>query len=135
MSIFIENQESLHIEGVIERIIYENQENGFNILLIQDLEKDEMITVTSTRPKIFEGMSIRFYGHWVDHKKYGKQFKSSHSLEIKPRSKESLIRFFSSGLISGIGEATAKRIVDFFGENSGCLRDGAGGRTFLNRAQ
>ncbi len=102
----------IKIEGVVEDIIYKNEENSYTVLEL-DHEGTPIVCV-GTLPFIQPGESVIFYGEYVNHKNYGKQFKVS-SMETKePETEDNIIAFLSGGLIKGIGAVTATRIVERF---------------------
>lgn len=103
-------------EGYIQRIIYKNEENGYAVFLVEE-EKDELIYVGSVFG-IGEGMFIVAEGEIINHPQYDIQFKIT-SCEIKmPNDTISIEKYLGSGIIKGIGEILAKRIVNKFKEDS-----------------
>ena len=100
----------MKISGVVEGVVYRNDENGYSVLNLSG-----GTTAIGFFPYIVAGNEIDLVGDWVSNAKYGKQFKVAEH-EIKPPSNiEQIRQFIGSGLISGIGEKTAKLIVDTFG--------------------
>lgn len=102
----------LEIEGEIESIIYQNETNSYVVANFQ-LE-DEIITIVGYLPFINIGDTLKLYGKYVEHKDYGKQFKVDTFEKLMPRTLASLEKYLASGSIKGVGEATSKRIVDKF---------------------
>ena len=114
----------MNIHGVIERITYFNQENGYTVLRLQP-DKDEakklpgvnlqgLITVVGNLPEIAPGESVRFQGDFVAHPKHGMQFSATSFEKVKPYTIAGIERYLGSGLIKGIGPQLAKRIVKHF---------------------
>ena len=103
---------ALEIEGEIEEIIYQNEQNGYTVAEF-NLE-DELITIVGYLPFIHVGDTLKLYGKYVDHKDYGTQFKIDTFEKLMPKTLGSLQRYLASGSIKGVGEATSKRIVDTF---------------------
>lgn len=103
-------------EGTVDEIIYQNEENGYTVMEFYTKEKD--ITVVGFFSYVFEGDHLKLSGNFVTHKEYGEQFKCEYYERVMPRSKEEILRFLGSGLIKGVGMATAKKIVDQFGEDT-----------------
>ncbi|MBR1897585.1 MAG: Flp pilus assembly complex ATPase component TadA, partial [Oscillospiraceae bacterium] len=101
------------IEGTVDTVRYRNEDNGYAVLF---LESDgELVTVTGDFGDIEEGEGLTAYGHYASHPRYGPQF-ITESFERKlPDTADSIRRYLSSGVIKGIGEALANRIVDVFG--------------------
>ena len=64
---------NITLNGVIERIVYQNEVNGFTVARIRDTEKDDLITITGSLPSIKVGETISITGEWTEHKKWGRQ--------------------------------------------------------------
>ena len=106
----------MKLEGVIESIIYKNLETGFTIVRVQN-GKDEMVA-SGKFPVVGEGEKVVLEGEKVMHPKYGEQFKVTHVKLEKPTTSAQIIKYLSSGLISGVGPVTATNIVNMFGERT-----------------
>src|SRR5947207_13038601 len=109
------------IEGVIEDIIFYNAENGYTVLSLEPTRArpsgDESIIVVGRLLELQPGEMVRFTGTWTTHRDYGEQFKAE-SMHLVTATKDSIQRFLTSGLIDGIGEQTARKIVDHFGDKA-----------------
>ena len=103
------------LEGVVERITYSNQENGYTIARLQPAEGRELVTIVGSLPSLNVGESLRLEGRWINHPRFGQQFQVERYQMVLPASAEGIRRYLGSGLIKGIGPVTAKRIVDYFG--------------------
>ena len=105
--------------GIIQRVTYHNNENGWTVLKVSPLDKPhELKTVTVHQANVFAGATMEFEGEWTQHPKYGEQFKSHSSFERKPASASALEKYIGSGLIYGVGPKIAKRIVKYFGKET-----------------
>jgi exodeoxyribonuclease V alpha subunit len=104
------------IQGIIEDIVFQNEENGYVVAKIR--EKNNNITIVGCIPYISEGQNLKLTGEWVLHQQFGQQFKVHICEEIIPDSIASIERYLASGVISGIGPVTAKKIVEKFGEQT-----------------
>ncbi|MCJ7856909.1 ATP-dependent RecD-like DNA helicase [Lachnospiraceae bacterium NSJ-143] len=104
------------LTGTVEDIIYSNSENGYTVFSIEN-EDDEVVCV-GTVPDIHTGESVKLTGSWTMHSTYGLQFQVLYYEKTMPESVEGIEKYLSSGIISGIGKKTAKRIVERFGEAS-----------------
>ncbi len=105
--------------GVIQRVTYHNRENGWTVLRVTLIDKPhELKTVTVHQANVFAGATMEFEGEWVQHAKYGEQFKSHSTFERKPSSASALEKYIGSGLIYGVGPKIAKRIVKHFGKDT-----------------
>ena len=107
----------MEIEGQIEEFIYQNETNDYSIAVFA-LSDEEYITVVGYLPFISVGDCLKLYGKMVVHQEYGEQFKIERFEKIMPQTAESLGKYLASGTIKGIGPATAKKIIDRFGEET-----------------
>ncbi len=107
----------LEISGVIESVIYHNQDNGYCVFRLVDEYKEDIICVAYT-PTIKEGEFVSLFGDFTTHPKHGEQFKVKQIEKILPSSAKGIENYLSSGIIKGIGSATAKKIVKKFGEDT-----------------
>ena len=101
------------LQGMVSDIVFKNEENGYTIAYLAN-ENDE-ITIVGCMPTLSVGESIEVEGKWVNHKTYGSQFEVQTFIPVTPSSLEGIYVYLSSGMIHGIGEKMAKRIVDKFG--------------------
>lgn len=111
-----------YFSGTVERIVFENPNNFFRILLLDiedtDAEFDDFeIIVTGTMADIMEGQDYTFWGTLVQHPKYGEQLKVTRYERAKPTSK-GLVKYFASDHFKGIGVKTAQKIIDLYGDNT-----------------
>lgn len=106
----------MEIKGQISEIIYQNEINSYTIA---EFETDEELTVVvGYLPFINKGDSLKLLGNFVNHPDYGRQFKIQTFEKIMPETLEALEKYLAGGIIKGVGPATAKRIVDKFGEET-----------------
>lgn len=107
------------LAGVVERITYHNEQNGWTVLKISPFrEPGRLVTVVVHQAQIFAGASMEFHGQWVQHPQHGEQFKAEQALEKKPATTAALEKYLGSGLIKGVGPVTAQRIVKHFKEKT-----------------
>ncbi len=104
------------LRGTVEYITFHNEQNGFTVLELST--DDELITVVGTFPMISVGENLLLVGTYDVHPTFGRQFKAQMCERQMPATAASILRYLSEGGIKGVGPATAKRIVDKFGENS-----------------
>ena len=104
------------IDGVVESIIYENPENGYTVCDVASA--GQLITMTGYMPNLCEGERIMAHGDWVVHMEYGDQFKVEYYERHMPSSETEIEKYLASGLLPGIGKATAKKIVQKFGASA-----------------
>mgnify|MGYP005960370509 FL=1 len=106
----------MEIKGEILDIIYKNEINSYTIATFRTDEEET--TVVGYLPFINVGDTLSVNGVFVEHQEYGRQFKIGTFEKIMPQTLESLERYLANGMIKGIGPATAKKIVETFGENT-----------------
>lgn len=106
----------LEIQGTVESIVFKNEDNGYVVARIK--EKKDTIMIVGVIPFITQGQTLNINGEWVVHPKFGQQFKVQSCQEIVPNSVEGIERYLSSGIITGIGTITAKKIVERFGDKT-----------------
>lgn len=103
------------LQGIIDRVIFHNQENGFAVFVVKT-NATTAVTVKGSVPAITAGEQVCIRGVWNMHQKFGKQF-DAHSCEKQaPTSILGLKKYLSSGLIKGIGPIYGDKLVDAFGE-------------------
>ncbi len=104
------------LEGTVTEIIFSNENNGYCVCSVAN--GDEEYTVVGTLPFVEPGNRLSMTGEWVNHLEFGEQFKVATFSHILPESCNDIFLYLASGAIKGVKEATARRIVDTFGENS-----------------
>ena len=106
----------MELVGEVEDIIYYNETNSY--MIADFYTEEEQMTIVGYLPFITVGDNLKLIGNFVEHKKYGRQFKVETFEKMMPQTIEALKKYLSNGNIKGIGEALAKRIVDKFGEET-----------------
>ena len=102
-----------NLTGTIEEITYFNEENGYTVMVISS--EGEPLTVVGSFPQLAEGVEVRLLGEWVNHSTYGNQFKASLVEQTLPSDAAGILRYLASGIIKGVRESTAVKIVEAFG--------------------
>ena len=110
------DKKAISVTGTITEIIFTNEENGYTVCEIYNKDEGDF-TATGYMPYINEGENIEMNGSWVVHPEYGEQFSVVDYKTVLPSDKTAILQYLSSGIIPGIREATAKKIVDAFGED------------------
>ncbi|MBQ9998070.1 MAG: AAA family ATPase, partial [Clostridia bacterium] len=105
------------IKGTVENLIYSNSQNGYTVLNVL-LQDGTELSVVGYLPGISEGEQVEITGNYTVHPKYGEQFSALSYVRVLPQKLSEIIKFLSSGIIKGVGPATAKKIADRFGEES-----------------
>ena len=102
------------MDGTVSAIIYQNEENGYTILRMD--VKGEEITVTGSMPGVSPGEYLTVKGRWVRHQTYGPQFKAEVVERRLPQGLKEIFHYLSSGAVKGVGKATARLLIEEFGE-------------------
>lgn len=110
----MDNENLLQLEGVVENIVYRNEENGYTVIEISD--GDDYITAVGIMPQANVGDTVKLTGAYINHRNYGKQFSAQICEICRPTESADILRYLSSGAIKGIGASTAQRLVSEFGE-------------------
>ncbi|MBI5374396.1 MAG: ATP-dependent RecD-like DNA helicase [Candidatus Schekmanbacteria bacterium] len=103
------------IQGMIDRIIYNNEENGYTVLKILVDDKSG-VTAVGNMQGISAGETLRLEGEWITHKKFGEQFRVDLYKWVFPKTRSGIEKYLASGLIKGVGPVLAKRLVDAYGD-------------------
>ena len=108
--------ESTSVAGIVKRVVFRNDENGFSVLTIEARGHIEPISVIGLSPEFREGESITATGKWETHKRFGRQFTADLIHATLPETTQGMQRYLSSRAIDGIGEVYAKQLVKTFGD-------------------
>ncbi|HEY5836047.1 ATP-dependent RecD-like DNA helicase [Streptomyces sp.] len=104
------------LEGVLERITYANEDNGYTVARVDTGRgSGDLLTVVGSLLGAQPGESLQMHGRWGSHPQYGKQFTVENYTTVLPATIQGIRRYLGSGLIKGIGPRIAERIVDHFG--------------------
>ena len=106
----------MELKGELTDIIYQNEVNSYTVAVLTTDEEE--FTVVGYLPFIHQGDSLSLIGKFVTHQDYGRQFKIETFEKIMPQTLSSLERYLANGTIKGIGPATAKKIINKFGEQT-----------------
>ena len=107
----------MELEGEIIEIIYKNELNSYCIAVMQT-STDNEITIVGYLPFINVGDTIKVVGKMVEHQEYGEQFKVDTFEKQMPQTTEALERYLANGTIKGVGPATARKIIETFGDDT-----------------
>lgn len=105
------------IQGSICAVVYQNAENGYAVLKL-DQGANQIITVVGTIPLPVVGEQLMVTGKWGNHSSYGRQFEAEFLERLMPQTALEIQAYLGSRAIKGIGPRTAARIVDKFGEQT-----------------
>lgn len=101
------------LRATINETAFRNAENGYTVLTVR--AGRENVTVVGVMPEVAAGEQAVFQGEWVQHPQYGRQFKAASCEVLAPSTLLGIERYLASGLIRGVGAATARLIVQEFG--------------------
>ena len=104
------------IEGLVERVTFFNEENGFAVLRVKVRGQRELVTVLGSLPAVNGGEWVMAEGQWTRDSQHGLQFRAENLRASAPNSREGIEKYLGSGLIKGIGPVLAKKLVAKFGE-------------------
>lgn len=110
----MQEQELEIIQGTIGAVVYQNYENGYAVLRVNQ-GGAEAVTVVGTIPLPVVGERLMVTGHWSTHSNYGRQFEAEFLERLMPQTAQEILTYLSSRIIKGIGPVSAARIVSHFG--------------------
>lgn len=103
---------------VIERITYQNPENGYSVIKCRVKGYQELVTLVGSMPQVHVGSVLLALGNWKIDSKYGRQFVMESFEEKLPATVLGMEKYLGSGMIKGIGPRYAKKIVAEFGKDT-----------------
>ena len=102
------NENLEQLTGIVERVTFHNEQTGWSVLKVTSFrDPARMTTVLIHQVKVFAGATMEFWGAWGHHPTHGEQFKAVRAVEKKPATAAALEKYLGSGLIRGVGPATA----------------------------
>lgn len=104
------------LAGIVERVTFHNEENGFCVLRVKARGHRDLVTVVGHAATISAGEWITVTGEWVTDRNHGQQFKARFLKTSAPTTAEGIEKYLASGMIRGIGPTYAKRMVKAFGD-------------------
>ena len=102
--------------GLVERVTYQNAENGFCVIRVKARSHRDLVTVVGHAAAISAGEWITASGDWVNDRTHGQQFRARFLKTSEPTSVEGIEKYLASGMIRGIGPAYAKKLLRAFGQ-------------------
>lgn len=100
---------------VVERITYQNPENGYSVMRVKVKGYDELVTLVGNLLEVPAGSVLLCEGDWKVDKRYGSQFVAQTWEEVMPATLYGIEKYLGSGLVKGIGPKFAQLIVNRFG--------------------
>ena len=124
-------EQGVELSGTLDRLLFHNEENGYTVLRLnpvlpasaradgkRPMFAPDAVTCVGCMLNPRQGAQIRVKGRWVNNPRYGRQLAFDVAEEILPATSEGIRLYLGSGLISGVGEGMAGRIVKFFDEDT-----------------
>ena len=108
-------EETESLDGILERITYVNEENGYTVARLKVPRHKKPVTIAGYLPAVNVGEGLRVEGTWINHPQYGRQMLVSHFQSAVPGTISALKRYLGSGLLKGVGPVMADHIVNTFG--------------------
>ena len=105
------------VEGTVQSVVFQNEENGYTVLSLLT-ELGEIVTVVGCIPYAAPGEGMTVTGVWVTHPLYGPQITCEQAERRLPRDEEEMVSYLASGILKGVGQATAERLVAAFGTDT-----------------
>ncbi len=103
------------LSGVVDRIIFHNEENGFTIFVV-NTSRSHSALIKGHISAIHAGEQVEVTGSWIMHPKFGKQFEAQNCVISLPTNAMGIQKYLASGMIKGIGPVYAKKLVQKFGD-------------------
>jgi exodeoxyribonuclease V alpha subunit len=109
------NDAATTLEGVLERIVFTNEENAWSVVRLVVPGNRDLVTAVGNLLGVQPGENLRLTGAWINDPKYGKQFRVTSYATVVPATVGGIEKYLGSGLIRGIGKVMASRLVKAFG--------------------
>ena len=103
---------------VVERITYQNAENGYSVMKVKVKGYDDLVTLVGNLLEVPAGSVLLCEGEWRVDKRYGQQFQCETWEEVMPATAYGIEKYLGSGLVKGIGPKFAKLIVGHLGTDT-----------------
>lgn len=106
--------EETTIMGTVLSVVFQNEENGYAVLrLVTD--DGELLTLVGCVPCAAPGENLTATGSFSSHPQYGEQFSASEVERYLPSNETEILNYLASGVVRGVGPATAEKLVTRFG--------------------
>jgi exodeoxyribonuclease V alpha subunit len=110
-----ETRDATTLEGVLERVVFSNEENAWSVVRLQVPGYRDLVTAVGNLLSVRPGENLRLSGSWINDPKYGRQFRVASYATVTPGTLVGIEKYLGSGLIRGIGKVMASRMVAAFG--------------------
>ena len=106
------------LEGTIERFTFRNPDSGWAVLRLTEESTGKTVTAVGPMAELKEGQRLRIQGSLDTHPKFGEQVKVETFEAVAPSTAAGIEAYLASGLVKGVGPATAEKIVQKFGADT-----------------
>jgi exodeoxyribonuclease V alpha subunit len=103
------------LAGLVERVTFHNEQNGFCVLRLKVKGERELITLIGHAPVVSPGEYASASGNWVTDREHGRQFRAVFVKIYPPTTLTGIERYLGSGMVKGIGPVYAGKLVKAFG--------------------
>ena len=97
------------IEAFVDETVFRNDDNGYTVLVVKSGKT--RVSAVGVMPPLASGEKLKITGEWVEHPVYGRQIKVHGCAIEKPTTLSGIEKYLSSGMIKGVGPATAKLLI------------------------
>src|SRR6202158_2849824 len=104
------------LAGLVERVTFHNEDNGFYVLRVKARGQRDLITVLGHAAMITAGEFVQASGIWINDRTHGVQFRASFLKAAAPTTIEGIEKYLGSGMIRGIGSIYARKLALAVGE-------------------
>ena len=111
-----ENPAIESLSGLVERVTFFNEENGFSVVKVKAKGHRDFVTVVGALPSVSAGEWLTAEGLWVRDAQFGLQFRANIIKSTPPTTLEGIEKYLGSGMVKGIGPVYAKKLVGKFGD-------------------
>jgi len=106
-----------NLSGLIENVVFFNEENGFAVFHVKAKGHRELVTIVGSLPSVNAGEWVNAQGRWVQDRQFGRQFRADLLTSTPPTTREGIEKYLGSGMVKGIGPTYARKLVAKFGED------------------
>ena len=110
------NKHAESLSGLIERVTFFNEDSGYAVLKVKAKGHRDNVTVVGSLPSVSAGEWVTAEGRWVQDREFGLQFRAEMLNATAPTTKEGIEKYLGSGMVKGIGQVYAKKLVEKFSE-------------------
>jgi len=106
------------LAGLVERVTFHNEENGFCVLRVKVRGQKDLVTVLGHAATISAGEWVTASGTWQNDRTHGLQFRAQFLKATEPTSIDGMEKYLASGMIRGVGPVYAKRLIQRYSKRS-----------------